>query len=72
VEGERASLRDARIFACDGGGAGWRRLSVDDLASVESLRAGLQLVTREGPVSEAELIEFRARSRRSPRRPAQP
>ena len=48
------------IFACDGGGAGWRRLSVDDLAPVESLRAGLQLVTREGPVSEAELIEFRA------------
>ena len=48
------------IFACDGGGAGWRRLSVDDLAPVESLCAGLQLVTREGPVSEAELIEFRA------------
>ena len=48
------------IFACDGGGAGWRRLSVDDLAPVESLRAGLQLVTREGPVSDAELIEFRA------------
>jgi ZipA-like protein with FtsZ-binding domain len=48
------------IFACDGGGAGWRRLSVDDMAPVESLRAGLQLVTREGPVSEAELIEFRA------------
>jgi ZipA-like protein with FtsZ-binding domain len=48
------------IFACDGGGAGWRRLSVDDMAPVESLRAGLQLVTREGPLSEAELIEFRA------------
>jgi len=48
------------IFACDGGGAGWRRLSVDDMAPVESLRAGLQLVTRDGPVSEAELIEFRA------------
>jgi ZipA-like protein with FtsZ-binding domain len=48
------------IFSCDGGGAGWRRLSVDDLAPVESLRAALQLVTREGPVSEAELIEFRA------------
>jgi hypothetical protein len=48
------------IFACDGGGAGWRRLSVDDMAPVESLRAGLQLVTREGPASEAELIEFRA------------
>ncbi|HEV8094929.1 MAG TPA: cell division protein ZipA C-terminal FtsZ-binding domain-containing protein [Burkholderiales bacterium] len=48
------------IFACDGGGAGWRRLSVDDTGPVESLRAGLQLVTRQGPVSEAELIEFRA------------
>jgi FtsZ-interacting cell division protein ZipA len=48
------------IFACDGGGAGWRRLSVDDTAPVASLQAGLQLVTREGPVSEAELIEFRA------------
>src|SRR6185369_17262558 len=48
------------ILACDGGGAGWRRLSVDDMAAVDSLRAGLQLVTREGAASDAELIEFRA------------
>ena len=48
------------ILACGGGGAGWRRLATDDAAPVESLRAGLQLVTREGAVSDAELIEFRA------------
>ena len=47
------------ILACDGGGAGWRRLSADDLAAVDSLHAGLQLVRRDGPVSDAELIEFR-------------
>jgi hypothetical protein len=34
---------DRAILACDGGGAGWRRLSVDDMAAVDSLRAGLQL-----------------------------
>jgi hypothetical protein len=48
------------ILACDGGGAGWRRLSIDDLAAVDALRAGLQLVTQDGAVSDAELIEFRA------------
>ena len=48
------------ILACNGGGAGWRRLSTDDLAAVDSLQAGLQLVRRDGPVSDAELIEFRA------------
>jgi FtsZ-interacting cell division protein ZipA len=47
------------ILAGSAGGE-WRRLSADDSATIESLRAGLQLVTREGAVSDAELIEFRA------------
>jgi ZipA-like protein with FtsZ-binding domain len=49
-----------RALFAGGAGGGWHRLSVDDTAPVESLRAGLQLVTREGAASEAELIEFRA------------
>jgi len=47
------------ILACRGGGSAWRRLAAGDGAAVESLRAGLQLVTREGPVNETQLIEFR-------------
>ena len=41
-------------------GGEWKRLSADDPGTIESLRAGFQLVTREGAVSDAELIEFRA------------
>jgi hypothetical protein len=48
------------ILAVSGGAAGWRRLGADDAEPVDALRAGLQLVTRDGPVSDAELIEFRA------------
>lgn len=48
------------ILAGKGGGGGWSRLSADDPGAIDSLRAGLQLVTREGAVSDAELIEFRA------------
>jgi hypothetical protein len=48
------------ILAGSGPGSGWRRLSADDPDAIESLRAALQLVTREGAVSDAELIEFRA------------
>lgn len=47
------------ILACRGGGSAWRRLAAGDGAAVDSLRAGLQLVTREGAVNETQLIEFR-------------
>jgi len=48
------------ILACSGGGGAWRRLAPGDAASVDAVRAGLQLVSREGAVNEARLIEFRA------------
>ena len=40
--------------------AQWLRLQPGDNAPARGLRAGLQLVTREGAIGEAELIEFRA------------
>ena len=48
------------ILAGAGAAHGWRRLSADDPEPVESLQAAMQLVTRDGAVSDAELIEFRA------------
>src|SRR4029079_8949630 len=48
------------ILACKGGDAGWRRLSMDDADPIDALRGGLPLVTRDGAVTDAELIEFRA------------
>jgi len=48
------------LLAGSGGGASWRRLHAADPLPVESLRAGLQLVTRNRTVSDAQLIEFRA------------
>ena len=48
------------ILAGSRAGSGWRRLSADDPDAIESLRVALQLVTRDGAVSDAELIEFRA------------
>ena len=51
----------SRVILAGRDGVGeWRRLSADDLGTTEFLRAGLQLVTRDGAVSDAELIEFRA------------
>ena len=51
----------SRVILAGRDGVGeWRRLSADDLGTTESVRAGLQLVTRDGAVSDAELIEFRA------------
>ena len=47
------------LVGSDGGGE-WRRLSADDPGTIQSLRAALQLVRRDGAVSDAELIEFRA------------
>ncbi len=40
--------------------AAWRRLAPKDGTPIRACRAGLQLVTRDGAVSEADLIEFRA------------
>lgn len=48
------------LLAVSGGGASWRRLHAGDPLPVESLRAGLQLVTRTRTVNDAQLIEFRA------------
>ena len=41
-------------------GTTWRALAADHGGTVRGLRAGIQMVTREGAASEAELIEFRA------------
>jgi hypothetical protein len=41
-------------------GSGWRRLSAGDHGSCTALRAALQMVSRAGVVSDAELIEFRS------------
>jgi hypothetical protein len=41
-------------------GSGWRRLAAGDLGSCTALRASLQLVSRAGVVSDAELVEFRS------------
>jgi FtsZ-interacting cell division protein ZipA len=47
------------LLASYGGGDSWRRLDAGDPFRVESLRAGLQLVTRARTVNEVQLIEFR-------------
>lgn len=47
------------LLACSGDGRIWQRLAAGESFTVRSCRAGLQLVTREGAVSESELIEFR-------------
>jgi len=41
-------------------GSGWRRLLPGDHGSCTALRAALQMVSRAGVVSDAELIEFRS------------
>jgi ZipA, C-terminal FtsZ-binding domain len=41
-------------------GSGWRRLVAGDFGSCTALRAALQLVSRGGVVSDAELLEFRS------------
>jgi len=48
-----------RALLAGSDGTGWRRLAPGELASPNALRASLQLVTRAGVVSDAELIEFR-------------
>ena len=41
-------------------GSGWRRLAPGDHGGCTALRAALQMVSRAGVVSDAELIEFRS------------
>ena len=41
-------------------GDGWRRVVAGDVRSLTALRAALQMVSRTGVVSEAELLEFRS------------
>src|SRR5580765_2233076 len=41
-------------------GSGWRRILPGDYGSCNALRAALQMVSRSGVVSDAELIEFRS------------
>jgi hypothetical protein len=48
------------LLASSADGRQWSRLVAADSEPVQELRAGLQLVSRDGTVSEAELIEFRA------------
>jgi len=54
----RYAKRAHLAFSSDG--TQWLRLAPGDGANARVLQAGLQLVTREGVVGEAELIEFRA------------
>lgn len=50
--------RRAMLAASDG--SGWRRLRATDTGSCIALRAALQLVSRSGVASEAEVLEFRS------------
>lgn len=47
------------LLACSADGVHWSRLPSAE-GNAQVLQAGLQLVSRDGPVDEAELIEFRA------------
>jgi len=49
-----------RVLLAGSEGSGWRRLVPGEHGSCNALRASLQLVSRAGVVSDAELIEFRS------------
>jgi hypothetical protein len=49
-----------RVLLAGRKGTAWRRVVAVDQANLDALRAGLQLVSRAGVVSDAELIEFRS------------
>lgn len=49
-----------RVLLAGRDGTAWRRVVAGDQANLDALRAGLQLVSRAGVVSDAELIEFRS------------
>lgn len=48
------------LAACAKDGTGWKRVAYGDRAAYTAYLAALQLVSRVGVVSEAELIEFRS------------
>jgi hypothetical protein len=49
-----------RALLAGSDGAGWRRVVAGDVRSLTALKAALQMVSRAGVVSDAELIEFRS------------
>ena len=49
-----------RVLLAGSDGDGWRRIVPGDSGSCVALQAALQMVSRDGVVAEAELIEFRA------------
>lgn len=49
-----------RVLLAGSDGTGWRRIARADFGSFSSLRAALQLVSRAGVISDAELLEFRS------------
>jgi hypothetical protein len=49
-----------RVLLAGSGGTGWRPVAQADFGSFNSLRAGLQLVSRAGVIADAELLEFRS------------
>ena len=55
---EQRFARRVLLAGLDGGA--WRRVVPGEQASLHALRAALQLVSRAGVVSDAELIEFRS------------
>jgi len=55
---ERRFGRRALLAASDG--HGWRRVKAGDAGACTALRAALQLVTRAGAASDAEVVEFRS------------
>jgi len=49
-----------RVLLAGFDGSGWRRVAPGDAGTCIALRAGLQLVSRDGVLTEAELLEFRS------------
>ena len=49
-----------RVLLAGFDGSGWRRVAPRDAGTCIALRAGLQLVSRDGVLTEAELLEFRS------------
>ena len=49
-----------RVLLAGSDGSGWRRVVPGDPGTCIALRAGLQLVSRDGVLAEAELLEFRS------------
>lgn len=56
---ERRHARPVQL-AASADGSTWHPFAAHEAASPAKLRAGLQLVSRDGPLGEAELIEFRS------------